>query len=356
MYHDFGHLMQASCLESRCASFENPTGARGSGGSAASRLGPGRKGSPNRRLEPSETVVLLDTEGPGMIRHIWLTCLMAPELLRGVLIRAFWDGATEPAVCCPLGDFFGVAHGRTNHFFNAFQAMQEGTGLNAYFPMPFSRHARIEIFNDRAEALEGLYYYIDYTLGDDSREFRFHCAFSRSNPTVMGQDFDILPLRNGRGSYLGCVVGIRPLSPQWWGEGELKIYLDDDQLPSICGTGTEDYLGSAWGVGQHFAPYGGAPYVANQAGDRQKLVSFYRWHALDPIFWHRNIRVSLQQIGGGWIPEGRIDYYERCDDVSAAAFWYQDPGEPLWPQPDSASRQANLERHPCETPYQRIGL
>lgn len=331
-------------LESRTASFENPTGAKGQAGKTASILGPGRKGSAWRPLAPGKSLTLLDTEGPGQIRHIWMTLPHFPFNLRGCVLRAWWDGNPNPSVECPVGDFFGMAHGRVFPFFNAMQAMQEGTGLNAYFPMPFAKHARITITNESDRKTDMVFYYIDYTLGDpvDDDTLRFHAAFRRENPTTLTKDFQILPKRHGRGRFLGCTVGARVLAKDWWGEGEFKVYLDgDEEFPTIAGTGTEDYLCSAWGLGQHWALYGGAPFVASSK-DSYKLVSFYRFHVPDPVYFHKDIRVEAQQIGLGFYPHGR-DLAERQDDWSAAAFWYQDGNEPLAPMPDYAARVADLE-------------
>ncbi len=344
-------LAKFSESSSRSASFENPKGTPGAGGKAASDLGPGRKGAAWKRIGPGEETVLAEIEGPGIIRHIWFTQQNTPKILRGAVIRMYWDGAKEPSVECPVGDFFGVAHGRTVHFFNALQAMQEGRGLNVYFPMPFSQGAKIVYCNELDEAVPSLYYSVDYTVGDpvDDNTGRFHCTFQRENPTKMAKDFTILPQRKGRGRFLGAVVGVRTLSPQWWGEGEFKVFLDGDkEWPTIVGTGTEDYIGSAWGVGQHFALYGGCPYIAS-VGDWQRLISFYRFHVMDPIYFHQEIRVEMQQITGGFRPDGTVGLAERADDWSAAAFWYQNMGEPLPKLPDVAARTANLEKLPGES-------
>lgn len=344
-------------IESRSASFENPRGERGKAGSAASYLGPGRKGAAWKGIEAGETVVLAEADGPGMIRHIWMTLDLQPKFLRGCVIRAYWDGCDLPSVECPIGDFFGIAHGRTNHFFNAVQSMQEGSGLNCYFQMPFAKSMKLTFANESDENLGSLYYSVDYTLGDAFADdsMYFHCAFRRQNPTEMGRDFAILPGRTGNGRFLGCVIGVRTRSPQWWGEGEFKVYLDGDKdLPTICGTGTEDYLGSAWGVGEHFALYAGCPYIAvDSHAHWQSLVSFYRFHIADPIYFSRGIRVEMQQMGGGWIPDGTINLYERSDDWSAAAFWYQADLKPLPPMPEYAERVKDTDKRPFEEGYKR---
>lgn len=355
-----GDVTRYQNIESRSASFENPRGERGNGGSAASYLGPTRKGFPAKAIQAGEEVVLAEVDGPGMIRHIWMTLDLNPTILRGCVIRAYWDGADQPAVECPVGDFFGIAHGRTNHFFNALQAMQEGSGLNCYFQMPFAKGAKLTFTNESSQTCGSLYYSVDYTIGDviEGDTLYFHSCFVRENPTEMKRDFVFLPQRHGRGRFLGCVIGVRTKSPQWWGEGEFKVYLDGDtDLPTICGTGTEDYLGSAWGVGKHFALYAGCPYIAFDANSRwQSLISFYRFHVADPIFFSKDIRVEMQQIGGGFIPEGSINLYERSDDWSAASFWYQDLGEPLPPMPSCEDRIRDIQMRPFEKPFQRVGI
>lgn len=348
-------------IQSRSASFENPTGEKGRAGAADSYLGPGRKGAAWRPIAAGETVTLLETIGPGMVRHIWMTMDLSPKMLRGCVIRAYWDDASQPAVECPIGDFFGIAHGRTNHFFNALQAMQEGVGLNCFFQMPFAHSAKVTFTNETNVDMGSLYYSVDYTLGDviSDDTLYFHCAFRRENPTRMTRDFVILPTRRGKGRFLGCVIGARNKSPQWWGEGEFKVYLDGDtELPTICGTGTEDYLGSAWGTGEHFSLYAGAPYIAMDPNSHwQTLVSFYRFHIADPLFFAQDIRVEMQQIGGGVLPDGSINIYERSDDWSAAAFWYQTPGEPLPPMPSCEERLANIvDKMPYEEGYKRIKI
>lgn len=351
-------------LSTRSFSFENPTGARGAGGAAASGLGVGRKGAASRPVAPREAVILAEHEGPGCVRHLWMTTDLTPDVLRGCFLRMTWDDLGFPSVEVPIGDFFGIAHGRHIHFVNALQAMQEGVGLNAYFPMPFQRSMRIEFVNDRDEELRWLFYQVDATLGDKvpERMGRFHGVFVRENPTELARDFTILPLREGRGRFLGCVIGVRTLSPGWWGEGEFKAYLDGDgEFPTLVGTGTEDYIGSAWGLGQHFALYSGAPLiVATEPGIEagipgwQRLISFYRWHLPDPIYFAESIRITMQQLGTGWLPIGEYGLYERRDDWSCASFWYQQPCLPLPPMPDIAARTADLMSFPGEAEPERL--
>jgi len=320
---DWKNLTDIPNLQSRSISMENPRGEKGAGGSAASPLGAGRKGAPCLfDLPPGSKHTLADITGPGCIHHIWITTDIKPHVLRSLILRFYWDDLDYPSIECPLGEFFGTAHGRTIHYVSALTAQQQGQGLNNYMPMPFHKRGLIELEVDTVPPLNFFFYQIDYTLGDEVKadDSRLCCMFRRQNPTREKEDFVILPQIEGEGRFLGTVCGVRPLQAEWWGEGEIKIYLDgEDKLPTICGTGTEDYVGTAWGLGEHYAFYQGCPYY------KDNLVSFYRWHVPDPVYFHESIKVTIQQIGH------KMDsgYFERVDDWSAAAFWYQKHPLPL---------------------------
>jgi len=341
-------------------------------------VGGGMKGAPAiKNLRDGHTEVLLDTEGPGMLRHIWIAAprKQMPHDLRNVILRIYWEGSEVPSVETPLGDFFGAAHGAAVPMYSAFISMQEGRGFNCYFPMPFSHHAKVTITNETGTDLDYFFYQIDFTLGDEVTELdgRFHARFRRENPCPLGKDFTIMEAQGARGIYMGCVLGVRPRHPLWWGEGEAKIYLDgDDKYPTICGTGTEDYIGSAWGLDLNstpyqgvpfhgamfqFSPYHGAPLVTKE------FTTMYRFHAPDPVYFQEKIRVDLQQMGIGDLsavkalfgdraifspinhprrPADKV-YFLRSDDWCATAYWYQWPlagAVSLFPQ--QAERNANL--------------
>jgi hypothetical protein len=229
----------APVLDSRACTFENPTGARGAGGSAAG----GRKGAPFKQLAAGEVVTLADVDGPGVVRHIWMTFPPArPEVMRAMTLEIFYDGATEPSVSVPALDFFGVAMGRPRPMSSALASMQEGRGFNSYLPIPFGRHVRITFTNGSAQSIH-LYFQVDFTLEELAPDTgRLHATFRRDNPTVLKRDFVIEDGLRGPGRFLGCVVGIRTIDGGfWYGEGEVKVYRDgDDALPTICGTGLED--------------------------------------------------------------------------------------------------------------------
>ncbi|MGB2824729.1 MAG: glycoside hydrolase family 172 protein [Phycisphaerae bacterium] len=324
-------------LISRSISFENPTGAAGAGGKAASPLGPGRKGKPMISLEPGKTVTLCDIEGPGTIRHIWMTTQRAPVNLRNLIIRAWWDGQEHPSIECPIGDFMGTAHGKVVAYHSAVHALGRNAGMNIFLPMPFAKRARITLGNE-GPARVPLYYQIDYTLRDahPADVGRLHVLFRRENPTTVKRDFVLLPRRAGKGRFIGCVIGVRNLHPRWWGEGEIKFYMDGDtDWPTICGTGSEDYVCLSYGMQDTPFLYNGCNL--NQKLNDQDYVSMYRWHLPDPIYWKRECRVTIQQIA--W----QKGLAETSDDWCAATFWYEPvPSAPLPALPDKDARTRDI--------------
>jgi len=323
-------------LISRSISFENPTGEAGKGGQAASSLGVGRKGSPMKEIKPGETVQLCNIAGPGTIRHIWLTTSQSPVVQRACVIRAYWEGQEHPSIECPIGDFFGFAHGKITAYQSAVHSLGPTGGRNLWLPMPFTSRARLT-FSNEGEKPVPLYYQIDYTLGDKHPDDvgRLHVIFRRENPTTLKQDFELLPQRNQKGRFVGAVIGVRNLHPdQWWGEGEIKVYMDGDrEWPTIVGTGSEDYVGLAWGV--QVAPflYNGCSLNANN------FVSMYRWHLPDPIAWQKEARITIQQIA--WKKEKGL--IETQDDWSTATFWYEPvPSAKLPPMQDVKFRTSDI--------------
>jgi len=355
-----------TALDTRSISFENPRGERGAGGKAAK----GRKGAPSRTVAPGEKLVLADIAGPGRVRHIWMTFPPdIPQEMRAVWMEVYYDGGSEPSVSVPCLDFFGLSHGRPAHYFSALTAVQEGRGFNAYFPMPFAKQIRFELTNGGSKSIS-FFYQIDYTLERVDPETGYlHVMFHRENPTTPKRDFVIAAGLKGPGRFLGCVVGVRVQRDDmlWYGEGEFKVYRDgDDKLPTICGTGLEDYIGSAWGLGKHTAFYAGVPVNVAPPEDKPHLmgvampdfVSFYRWHVPDPIIFHDSLTATIQQIGAMGIFKGQEDLMqkyeaagtgwqiggpgikdspyvaggiaERRDDYSAAAFVYCRDPQPVW--------------------------
>lgn len=332
------YLMSDGVIVSRSISFENPTGAPGEGGKAASRLGPTRKGKPMIDFEQGGTVTLCDIEGPGTIRHIWMTTRNDPVNLRSLVIRAWWDDQDHPSIECPIGDFMGTAHGKVVAYHSAVHSLGRNAGMNIWIPMPFTKRARITLTNDGPKTVP-IYYQIDYTLGDrhPADVGRLHVLFQRENPTTEKEDFVLLPTRTGAGRFMGCVIGVRNLHQRWWGEGEIKFFMDGDtEFPTICGTGSEDYVGLSYGMQDTPFLYNGCNL--NQKQNGQDFVSMYRWHLPDPIYWQRECRVTIQQIA--W-QEGLV---ETSDDWSCATFWYEPvPSAPLPELPDADARTRDIQ-------------
>lgn len=330
-------------VKSRSISFENPTGEPGNGGKEASGLGVGRKGFPAKGIAAGETVILCDITGSGTINHIWMTGGFKDdtEALRSMVVRAYWENQEYPSIECPLGDFMGAAHAKINSYQSAVHSTGINAALNIWLPMPFNKNAKLTLTNE-SERNVTLFYQVDYTINENhpADVGRLHVCFRRENLTTLKQDFEILPQRTGKGRFIGTVLGIRSTDPNWWGEGEIKIFMDGDtEYPTICGTGSEDYVCLSYGMQQTPFMYHGCSL--NEDG----FVSMYRWHLPDAIFWEKECRITIQQIG--WSSQKRDEtgeaLYERQDDWSSATFWYESiPSEKLPVFPDLKARTASL--------------
>lgn len=287
-------LFRMQPIETRWVSFENPTGGKGQGGTENQ----GAKGHAYDSVPAGKSRVLMDVRGCGIIRRIWTTLFdRSPRMLRGMRIDIYWDGSARPAVSAPLGDFFGAAFGTMKAFESDLFSNPEGRSLNCFAPMPFRKGAKVVITNETDTDQRYLFYDIDYTLHGslDKDALYFHSHWRRERPTTLGRDFEIMPLVGGRGRFLGCSVSMIA-DPRYGGpgvEGEVKVYLDGDRgHPTLVGTGTEDYIGSAWGAGVFAHRYTGC-----LVGDSGRLA-FYRFHIPDPVFFHKDCRVTIQQMTG----------------------------------------------------------
>lgn len=281
--------------QSRLSSFENPNGINGSGGKTNKTA----KGNAFEWIKAGETKTLLNINGEGTIRRIWLTIDQNPVKLRSLRLQMFWDGAAKPAVDVPLGDFFCNNLGKKIAFQSALFSSGEGRSFNCYIPMPFRKSAKVLLVNEGKETAM-LFYDLDFVLekvGADA--LYFHAYWARQTNNKAGDDFILLPKVDGRGRFLGVSVGLNVDSiygKTWWGEGEVKMYMDGDtQYPTINGTGSEDYTGSAWGLGTFTNLYQGCTL----ASDSLHQYVFYRLHIPDAIYFNKDIKVVIQQIGGG---------------------------------------------------------
>ncbi len=282
--------------ETRWSSFENLRGLKGAG----ARENRGAKGHAFDRLKAGETKTLLNVQGAGSIRRMWFTLQdRSAEMLRSLKLEAFWDGAAMPAVSVPFGDFFGAILGRAVPFENELFADPEGRSFLCYIPMPFRKAARITLTNESPRDIPALYYDIDYltAAAPDEELLYFHAAWRREHSTEPGRDFEILPRVRGEGRFLGAHLGViaNPEYTGWWGEGEVKMYIDGDRaLPTLAGTGAEDYIGTGWGEGVFQHRYSGALVADNERGQ----FAFYRYHVPDPVYFHKDLRVTIQPLGG----------------------------------------------------------
>lgn len=281
----------------RWFSFENPSGGKG----AAASTNKGAKGDAWEPIPAGTSRQLMRVDGSGVVRRIWFTFRpWNQRMLRSLVLEMYWDHATKPAVEVPVGDFFadGLAEPAAGQ--SAMFSNPEGRSFNCYVPMPFRTGARVVLRNDASEAVGLFFYDIDITKGDSipANACYFHAYFHRDPYTALGKDYEILPRVKGRGRYLGATLGVQG-HPQYgdagWGEGEVKVYLDGDRkLPTISGTGTEDYIGTGWGMGPFSDLYQGCTVSDNKL----HCWAFYRFHIPDPICFDRDCRVTIQDIGG----------------------------------------------------------
>ncbi len=348
-----GNLSRLSSAKTRSLSPENPTGEKGKGAMAVdpnhppSRdLGRGWKVRPCIKIKAGETAVIADIDGPGALQQIWMT---PTGNWRFSILRIYWDGQEQPSVEVPIGDFFCCGFGtddRSNHTGENFRQLSSlavcvnpGSAFNCYWEMPFRKHCRITLENiqekkdsDPAHGAMVLYYQINYSLTKVSEDAAyFHAQWRRSNPLPEKQDHVLLDGIRGRGHYAGTYLAWGVNNNGWWGEGEIKFFLDGDkEFPTICGTGTEDYFcgsynfdvgAQAGGYREFSTAYAGLHQVLRPDGlyRSQQRFGMYRWHILDPIRFEENLRVTIQALG--WRSGGR--YLPLRDDIASTSFWYQ---------------------------------
>ena len=386
-----GTLPRLSGAQTRSISAENPTGEPGRGDMAtegtgaipARELGQGWKVSPSIEIAGGETVALANIEGPGAIQHIWLT--VHPRHWRSLAWRIWWDDEETASVETPLGDFFCSGWGERCNVSSLPVAVNPAGGFNCYWEMPFRRRARITVENLSPDPVPALYYQITYTLTEVPDDCAYlHAQWRRSNPLPYQEVHTLLDGVVGQGQYVGTYLAWGVNNTGWWGEGEIKFYLDGDgEWPTICGTGTEDYFGGAWNFehppgeyGVYSTPFLGLPQVIRPDGlyrSQQRFGMYatdsesstemdergrrhqprvhgsglshptgdiyvpgyrfgmYRWHVMDPIRFQQDLRVTIQALGWWAEPGEQLRYRPGEDDIASTAFWYQ--GEPHAPYP-----------------------
>lgn len=350
---NMGNLYRLSDAKSRSISPENFTGEKGKAGmadpadkdkpnvanafNAARDLGQGWKVNPYVRIKPGETFTLAEIDGPGAIQHIWMT---PAGKWRYCILRIYWDNETEPSVECPVGDFFAMGWGSYSHLSSLAICVNPGSAFNCYWTMPFRKKCRITMENLGDADQMTLYYQIDYTLTDVPADAGyFHAQFRRTNPNVTS-DYTIVDGIKGKGHYVGVYLAWGVFNNGWWGEGEIKFFIDGDtKFPTICGTGTEDYFCGSYdfdtrkknaaGVEEvnyteFSTPYTGLHQVIRGDGHYAVMQRFgmYRWHIMDPVRFDKDLKVTIQDLG--WRQGGR--YLAQKSDIASVCYWYQ--GEP----------------------------
>ena len=344
LHMNLGNLSRLSDAKTRSISPENYTGAKGKGGMAdpkadsgklnvanstwpASTLGKGWKVNPFIEVRSGETFTIAEIEGPGAIQHMWMT---PTGIWRFSILRIYWDDETTPSVEVPIGDFFGMGFGVFAPLNSAAVTVNPGSAFNCYWNMPFRKKCKMTLENINKRDAMRLYYQIDYTLttvGED--EGYFHAQYRQATPT-QNSLFTILDGVKGKGQYVGTYLAWNVNNNVWWGEGEIKFYMDGDtEYPTINGTGTEDYFLGSYNFEnnkthqyQEFStPYAGLHQVIRPDGlyNSQQGFGLYRWHIMDPVRFDKDLRITIQDLG--WRHDGR--YYPQRSDIYSTAYWYQ---------------------------------
>jgi hypothetical protein len=348
------NLFRLSNAKTRSISPENPTGEKGKGGmdkegvasGPARELGQGWKVSPYVVIEPGKTHTMAEITGPGAIQHIWLT---PTGNWRFTIIRMYWDDEATPSVEVPLGDFFGMGWGEYAHLNSLAVCVNPGSAFNSYWVMPFRKKCRITLENIAAEKVR-IFYQVDYALTEvpDDAAY-FHAQYRRTNPVKYKDIYTIVEGIKGRGHYVGTYLAWGVHNNGWWGEGEIKFYMDGDKdFPTINGTGTEDYICGSYDFDtkkkepaldptaytEFSTAYAGLHQVIRGDGHYKVMQRFgmYRWHIPDPIRFESDLRVTIQDLG--WRHDGR--YLPQQSDIASVAYWYQ--AEPHAPFPKLPSK------------------
>ncbi len=347
---NMGNLFRLSDAKTFSISPENFTGEKGKGGMArledattpnaanaadvARDLGQGWKVNPFIRIKPGQTFTMAEIDGSGAIQHIWMT---PTGNWKYSIIRIYWDGEKEPSVECPVGSFFGMGWNEYAPLNSLAVCVNPGSAFNCYWQMPFRKKCKITMQNINDQEEMRLYYQVDYTLTDvpDDAAY-FHAQYRRTNPNSTS-DYTIVDNITGKGQYVGLYLAWGVNNNGWWGEGEIKFFMDGDKkFPTICGTGTEDYFCGSYNFdreGQYkefTTPYAGLHQVIRPDGayKSQQRFGLYRWHILDPIRFEKDLKVTIQDLG--WRSGHR--YLPQKSDISSVVYWYQTEPHATFPQ------------------------
>ena len=335
---DLSKLYRIRKAKTRSISAENFTGEPGKAAmcpveqgiayKAARDLGTGWKVNPYIKIKPGETFTLADIEGPGVINHIWMTPAGGPW--RNFIFRIYWDGQENPSVECPVGDFFCMGWNKYDQISTLAVCVNPGSAFNCYWQMPFRKECTMTMENTSDKEVT-LYYQIDYSLEEVDEDCAyFHAQFRRVNPLPYKEVYTIVDGIEGQGQYVGTYMAWGVNNNGWWGEGEIKFYMDDDtDYPTICGTGTEDYFCGSYDFEDPVThdkyvpfttPYGGLQVITpDKLYSSQFRFGMYRFHVVDPIRFEKKLKVTIQALG--WRGDGR--YLPLQDDIASVAFWYQ---------------------------------
>lgn len=358
---NMSNIFRISDAKTRSISPENFKGEKGKGGmavdgtgkSASRDLGQGWKVSPSVIIKSKTTFTVAEIDGSGSIQHIWMT---PTGVWRNSILRFYWDGETTPSVEVPVGDFFGMGWGQYSPLQSLAVCVNPGSAFNCYWPMPFRKKCRITMENIDDKDMV-LYYQVDYILTQVPADAAyFHAQFRRTNPLPYKGVYTLVDGIKGRGQYVGTYIAMGVHNNGWWGEGEIKFFMDGDtEYPTICGTGTEDYFcGSydfdtrkkdAYGVEhtdytEFSTPYSGLHQVIRGDGHYNVSQRFgmYRWHITDPIRFEKDLKVTIQALG--WRSGGR--YLPLQDDIASTVFWYQTEPHAQFPAlPDKDGLEVN---------------
>ncbi len=348
---NLGNIFRLSDAKTRSISPENFNGEKGKGGmattgtgtSASRDLGQKWKVSPSVIIKSKTTYTVAEIDGSGSIQHIWMT---PTGKWRYSILRFYWDDETAPSVEVPVGDFFGMGWGQYASLNSLAVTVNPGSAFNCYWPMPFRKKCKITMENIDDNDMV-LYYQVDYVLTDVPNDAAyFHAQFRRTNPLPYKTDYLLVDSIKGKGQYVGTYMTWGVHNNGWWGEGEIKFFMDGDtEYPTICGTGTEDYFCGSYDFDtrkkneagvmetnytEFSTPYAGLHQVIRGDGHYEMAQKFglYRWHITDPIRFEKNLKVTIQALG--WRDGGR--YLPLQDDIASTVFWYQTEPHTTFPK------------------------